>query len=278
MERLSATLPAYRIMRESIATIGALLVLRPQDSVNVSYAPKRYDSLEDRGGMLVKVDSLIRSDGTIVGVSGPVIKGHERYLGLIATLFVRLDDSDWTRDQRTQANFKIGPSQAVLNGRQPYYHPEGSEIVGYPQFSRFGSLEILSGADAGDRMPYERVSWSIRSVFRWNNPGPSRKSFLYEERITLHKWIGAAAALQLAEAESSHYVADGNKECLGLFQVSQVLGEAGQLLSEGWLLGEGWGVASGEVFSLFRESDLEPKAYLERFFDTGFEYLGRKAE
>jgi hypothetical protein len=88
----------------------------------------------------MRVAGDIKEAGEIVGVFGEVIAGHDRYLGQIATLFVRLDNSDWRRDNRSVAGFKVGPSMARLNGKHPFYNPLGSDMEGFPYFVRFGSL------------------------------------------------------------------------------------------------------------------------------------------
>jgi hypothetical protein len=47
------------------------------------------------------VASWKRQARSIIGVFSDVISGHQRYQGRIATLLVRLDHSDWRRDNRS---------------------------------------------------------------------------------------------------------------------------------------------------------------------------------
>jgi hypothetical protein len=63
----------------------------------------------------------------------------------------------------------------------------------------------------------------------------------------------------LADAEASEYVADLAGEYLGLAQVYSLADEPGH---------------GAELFSLLRDSPLQPAAYLDAFFDTGDERQG----
>jgi len=103
----------------AIAQIGTQVEVTPQDDVQVVFGPEKHELLQDRS---------------------PFSLGHTRYLGQIATLFVRLDNSDWRRDNRSAAGFKVGRSVARLNGKYPCYNPLGSDMEGFPYFVRFGSL------------------------------------------------------------------------------------------------------------------------------------------
>jgi hypothetical protein len=79
---------------------------------------------------------------------------------------------------------------------------------------------------------------------------------LYEERVTLWQAESFDEALALAEEEADRYAASVDGEHLGLCQAFELAGRPGH------------GV---EAFSLVRESDLGPDAYLDGFFDTGAE-------
>jgi hypothetical protein len=79
---------------------------------------------------------------------------------------------------------------------------------------------------------------------------------LYEERITLWTTSSIETAIQLAEAEAAEYASEGEK-FLGLCQA--------------YTLPEQPSSSGIEVFSLLRESDLEPREYLKSFFNTGNE-------
>jgi hypothetical protein len=87
------------------------------------------------------VSGLIEHLGEIVGVYGDVLTGHERYRGMTATLFRRLDNSDWRRDNLSHAQFKVGRGPARLNHNYPYFNPEGTDVDGYPIIMRFASVD-----------------------------------------------------------------------------------------------------------------------------------------
>jgi hypothetical protein len=96
-------------------------------------------------------------------------------------------------------------------------------------------------------------SWySVRCVFEVLRDGRA-----YEERVTLWLAPDIDQALVWAEQEADAYAA-GLVGCdyLGLAQAYQVLGGP---------------VHGAEVFSLTRESELDPQPYLDAFFDTGSE-------
>ena len=102
------------------------------------------------------------------------------------------------------------------------------------------------------------ATFSVRTVLRWAPRPQQRKRYLYEERITLWKAESLGESIELAEIEAKVY-AGGEPEYLDLLQAFW-LSEELTLPHQGV-----------EVFSLLRESDLEPKAYLDTFFDSGFE-------
>jgi len=94
-------------------------------------------------------------------------------------------------------------------------------------------------------------------LFRWQpRPGQNEK-YLYEERITLWKAESLDAAIELAEQEAKSYASDGD-EFLGF--------------SQAFALSEPVAAHGAEVFSLLRESNLEPEEYIDALFDVGTEY------
>ncbi|MFF7993256.1 hypothetical protein ACFZDG_26095 [Kitasatospora xanthocidica] len=99
--------------------------------------------------------------------------------------------------------------------------------------------------------------YAVRCVFEWTT-GNGRS---YEERTTLWQAASADAAIALAEAEAGAYASDNGLDCLGLAQSSRLGGAPG---------------TGAEVFSLLRDSPLEPDAYLDAFFDTGTERQRRR--
>jgi hypothetical protein len=99
-------------------------------------------------------------------------------------------------------------------------------------------------------------SFSVRSIFLWDQRDDQRLRFLYEERITLWRAETIDAAIELAEIDARSYV-EGSGEYLGF--------------SQAFALFEPVTTSGVEVFSLLRESDLSPRDYLNEFFDTGHE-------
>ncbi|WP_433252173.1 hypothetical protein ACQPYK_07305 [Streptosporangium sp. CA-135522] len=100
--------------------------------------------------------------------------------------------------------------------------------------------------------------YAVRCVFRW---GPSHGT--YEERVTLWRAGSFDEAIAMAEREAAEYVAESPFEYLELAQAYRLADDA---------------IESGtEVFSLLRDSDLEPEEYLNAFFDTGRERQGQSS-
>lgn len=104
--------------------------------------------------------------------------------------------------------------------------------------------------------------YAVRCVFRAaeNRPlGPTNLGSgtnAYEERITLWRASSFDEAVSKAEVEAQEY--------------AETLGDRYLGFAQGYHLSEDPG-DGGEAFSLIRVSDLEPDAYLNRFFDSGAE-------
>ena len=130
-----------------IAKLGTEIIVTPEDDVQIISKPGQYEFTKDRSPLSVCVTGLIEETGRIIGVYGDVISGHQRYLKQIATLFVRLDHSNWRRDNTSGTNFKVGRTVARPNGKHPYFHPNGTDIDGFPICMRFGSLKARSGKE-----------------------------------------------------------------------------------------------------------------------------------
>jgi hypothetical protein len=94
--------------------------------------------------------------------------------------------------------------------------------------------------------------FTVRCIFQVK----SDPVFSYEERLTLWRAETIDDAIRLAEAEASDYETENGTEYLGMAQAFQLFDHPEH---------------GAEVFSLIRESDLEPEAYLDSFFDTGRE-------
>jgi hypothetical protein len=100
--------------------------------------------------------------------------------------------------------------------------------------------------------------YAVRCLFHW------REHDSYEERITIWRAKSLAEAIELAEQEAAEYAEEGACDYLNLAQAYHLADEAIQ--------------SGAEVFSLLRDSDLEPKNYLDTFFDTGAEHQADEAE
>lgn len=103
------------------------------------------------------------------------------------------------------------------------------------------------------------VGWyAVRCVFGHPTDEGSEGT-TYEERITLWRATSAAEAIARAEVEAQEYVTavgDGSSAYLGLAQAYQLDDDPDD---------------RAEVFSLMRDSELEPQEYLETFFIAGSE-------
>jgi hypothetical protein len=105
--------------------------------------------------------------------------------------------------------------------------------------------------------------YTVRCLFgqKTNKPWLRRHlaagEFAHEERLTLWQTDSAETAIALAEQEARLYETQIEVEYLGLAQ--------------SYRLADGLGPGA-EVFSLIRKSTLDPRSYLDTFFDTGDEY------
>jgi ankyrin repeat protein len=103
--------------------------------------------------------------------------------------------------------------------------------------------------------------YTVRTLIKWEKRSDQSKSYLYEERITAWNALSHVDAIKEAEKEVNEYAGD-DSEALNLFQ-AYWLDDDIELVTQG-----------AEVFSLLRESDLEPADYINAFFDTGEERQG----
>lgn len=108
-------------------------------------------------------------------------------------------------------------------------------------------------------MEAEHYDWyAVRCVFVVSRPASSDGS-TYEERITLWHATTADRAIERAEVEALEYAAaidDAPDTFLGFSQSYRLA----DVPADG-----------AEIFSLMRDSDLDPSAYLSRYFDSGTE-------
>ena len=128
----------------AIATIGTEVMVTPGADIQIVLRPDRFKFIDDRSPFSIRVGGILEDDGTIIGIYGNIISGHARYRDQIATLFLRVDNADWRKDNRSGSNFKIGQNMANLNGKNHFSHPEGSDIGHFPFIIGYGSIDSRS--------------------------------------------------------------------------------------------------------------------------------------
>ena len=62
----------------------------------------------------------------------------------MCNILVRTDATDWTKETRSQVNFKVGRGVVTRNHREHFGHPDGTCLEGYPRISRFGLVEVVN--------------------------------------------------------------------------------------------------------------------------------------
>lgn len=111
----------------------------------------------------------------------------------------------------------------------------------------------LPGMDPPTSVP----AWfAVRCLYELKLADQERDERAYEERITLWQAESFDTAIEQAEQEAAEYADGSDVVYLGLAQAF-------------WLYDA---PASGtEIFSLIRTSDLAPRSYIARHFETGGE-------
>lgn len=106
--------------------------------------------------------------------------------------------------------------------------------------------------------------YSVRCVF--GSDGESEDETTYEERITLWHATSADEAIERAEAEAIAYadsIDEAEVHYLGLAQCFHLFDDPAD---------------GAEIFSLMRDSELEPDEYLDTYFDSGTERASNEAD
>jgi hypothetical protein len=124
-----------------IASIGVVLTVTPRDDIQIVRGKGDHEFVADRSPFKMRVAEVFHEDGSLIGVAGPVIDGHSRYSGMIATLMTRIDGSRWETDMHSGASFKVGPTVAHRVPGFPHFHPEGTAVDGYPFIIRYGGVD-----------------------------------------------------------------------------------------------------------------------------------------
>lgn len=130
----------------ALATIGALVRVTPWDELQYWPRPgSAWEFVDDRRPFLFRVEGWLEDGHIRYGLHGPVVDGPERYRNLRCSIITRLCGSDWRVESSSQAGFKVGPSIVVRDHQYDFRHPEGTTLEGYPQMSRFGLVEVVTG-------------------------------------------------------------------------------------------------------------------------------------
>ena len=124
-----------------IAQRDSMVTVTPGDDLQIITSPDHCEFVDDRSPFTVKVRDILEEAGQIIGVSGPVISGPPRYHSQVATLLVRFDGSDWSRDNRSAANFAVGRTVAIRVLSFPFSHPDGIKVEGFPVIVRYGTID-----------------------------------------------------------------------------------------------------------------------------------------
>lgn len=111
-------------------------------------------------------------------------------------------------------------------------------------------------------MESAKAWYSVKCIFLHNHlAAPDGKS-VYEERIVLFAANSLDEALQLAETEAESYA-----RANGDIQYCQ--------FASAYQLPDGEIMAGAEVYSLMRRSPLEPKEFIDKYYDDGTESVQR---
>ena len=109
-------------------------------------------------------------------------------------------------------------------------------------------------------------TFTVRCLIQWKKRKGQKLENLYEERITAWEASSFDEAIELAEFEVQRYAKKEGFTALDLCQAFSPF-ENFSLPHQGV-----------EIFSLLRESNLDPETYLDTFFDTESERMGKYGE
>lgn len=116
------------------------------------------------------------------------------------------------------------------------------------------TLSRKAGRPMSAETTIESSGWTaVRCIFRSTAADGAQ---IYEERVTIWQERDIDNAIEEAEREADAYAADADAEFVGLAQAYVLADRPGH---------------GAEVFSLMRDSVLDPDTYVDRFFDTGTE-------
>jgi hypothetical protein len=152
----------------ALADIGTTIEVMPCDEVWHETGEGACDYVNDLSPFRFNVEGRLEDGQIFYGLFGPVTAGPERYRGLICSIMVRGDGSDWRISRLCQANFKVGPTKARRNHAFDFRHPEGTIVDGYPVLGRFGLIEAVD-----EEYPTPSVFRQLAEA-RWREGGLAR--------------------------------------------------------------------------------------------------------
>lgn len=141
-------------MRQYLTTRGAKIRVTPMDGISYFFSGTDCGIIDDLSPFYFCVDGELIENEVFFGVYGQIVNGKgTRYDGLLCNLMLRCNPSrDWHLISEAVANFKVGPS--VVSRRKNFdvteqgassffYHPDGTELKGFPRFSRYGEAKVI---------------------------------------------------------------------------------------------------------------------------------------
>lgn len=126
-----------------LADIGVTIEVTPWDDVQYRLEDGSGGFLDDRIPFRFEVAGRLEDGQIFYGLYGPVISGPDYYLGLICSIVVRIDGSDWRHEQVSNASFRLGRCAASRNHEYDFRHPDGINVEGFPRYGRFGEIEVV---------------------------------------------------------------------------------------------------------------------------------------
>ena len=128
----------------ALGTVGILVCVTPWDDLQYWPSPEsEWEFVDDRTPFVFRIEGWLEDGHISYGLYGPVVDGPQRYRGLMCSIIVRVDGSDWRVESCSSAAFKVGPNLVVRNHEHDVRHPEGTMLEGYPRMSRFGEVLVL---------------------------------------------------------------------------------------------------------------------------------------
>jgi hypothetical protein len=128
----------------TLGTVGILIRVTPWDDLQYwATAESPWVFVADRTPFVFRVEGWLEDGHIRYGLYGPVVAGPERFGGLMCSIIVREDGSDWRVQSRSSAGFRVGPNIVVRNHMHDFRHPEGTILDGYPRMSRFGEVMVV---------------------------------------------------------------------------------------------------------------------------------------